>query len=411
VLFGPSHLYVFHHPQDEAKQIKAGKVIEKPTYDSAQEEIAKESGLVDNKANKSKEELLLNEDLIQVLPMVYEANAMSEELDKKVKFEICLVSPKTRGLKEGMSEVMVQLRNLENGNSWLLSRNNFINRKYLMQEMFQNYTEGDPDWNVPKEKDPFWEPVSTPVLIGTSLVYLQPLAYLIDMDESLAVIDWKGKEIGQLLVSLVPCDSKWEPLSDSSYVEDPKELLGKPYYFKFKIKGARGIPGNFEKSSCSYKFYLEDKPTLTQEVKGTMNPDYQHERQISFKTVTDQLITYLTNEAILVEVWGQQKEEGMRSGSTNSNTKELMMKEKTNATPTPPGAAVSKHTTSAQNNGGKSAAQLASEIQDRIKKAKEKGIKTVPIEDIESALAQITGAGSGANSKSTKGTSRACLLQ
>uniref|UniRef100_A0A2C9KML9 Kinesin-like KIF1-type domain-containing protein n=2 Tax=Biomphalaria TaxID=6525 RepID=A0A2C9KML9_BIOGL len=127
--------------------------------------------------------------------MVYEANAMSEELDKKVKFEICLVSPKTRGLKEGMSEVMVQLRNLENGNSWLLSRNNFINRKYLMQEMFQNYTEGDPDWNVPKEKDPFWEPVSTPVLIGTSLVYLQPLAYLIDMDESLAVIDWKGKEI------------------------------------------------------------------------------------------------------------------------------------------------------------------------------------------------------------------------
>ncbi|KAK7012042.1 Kinesin-like protein kif28p [Biomphalaria glabrata] len=411
VLFGPSHLYVFHHPQDEAKQIKAGKVIEKPTYDSAQEEIAKESGLVDNKANKSKEELLLNEDLIQVLPMVYEANAMSEELDKKVKFEICLVSPKTRGLKEGMSEVMVQLRNLENGNSWLLSRNNFINRKYLMQEMFQNYTEGDPDWNVPKEKDPFWEPVSTPVLIGTSLVYLQPLAYLIDMDESLAVIDWKGKEIGQLLVSLVPCDSKWEPLSDSSYVEDPKELLGKPYYFKFKIKGARGIPGNFEKSSCSYKFYLEDKPTLTQEMKGTMNPDYQHERQISFKTVTDQLITYLTNEAILVEVWGQQKEEGMRSGSTNSNTKELMMKEKTNATPTPTGAAVSKPTTSAQNNGGKSAAQLASEIQDRIKKAKEKGIKSVPIEDIESALAQITGAGSGANSKSTKGTSRACLLQ
>ncbi|KAH9487863.1 Kinesin-like protein kif28p [Bulinus truncatus] len=403
VLLGPNHLYVFHHPQDEAKLIKAGKKFEQPTYDSAQEEIAKESGLVDSKANKSKEELLLNEDLIQVLPMVFEANAMSEEMDKRVKFEICLVSPKARGLKEGISEVMVQMKNLENCNSWLLPRSNFINRKYMMQEMFQNYTEGEPDWNVPKEKDPFWEPHTTPVLIGTSLVLLQPLAYLIDMEESLAVIDLKGKEIGQLLVALVPCDSKWEPLGDSSYVEDPKELLGKAYYCKVKIKGARGIPGNFEKSSCSYKFYLEDKPTVTQEVKGTMNPDYQHERQISFKTVTDQLLNYLNNDSLIVEVWGQQKEEGMRSGSTNSSTKELMTKDKTT---TPSGGPDLP-----KNMDGKSATQLTSEIQDRIKKAKAKGLKSVPIEDIEHALAQLTGAANDTKNKSNKGTSRACLLQ
>lgn len=40
-----------------------------------------------------------------MLPMVNEADAMSAELDKKVKFELALVSPQARGLKEGKTEV------------------------------------------------------------------------------------------------------------------------------------------------------------------------------------------------------------------------------------------------------------------------------------------------------------------
>jgi hypothetical protein len=37
--------------------------------------------------------------------MVNEANAMSEEMDKKVKYELALISPQARGLKEGRTEV------------------------------------------------------------------------------------------------------------------------------------------------------------------------------------------------------------------------------------------------------------------------------------------------------------------
>ena len=54
VLFGSNHLYVFHHPQDEAKLAKEGKTMKEPTYDEAQEEIVKQSGLVKDGANKSK---------------------------------------------------------------------------------------------------------------------------------------------------------------------------------------------------------------------------------------------------------------------------------------------------------------------------------------------------------------------
>ena len=58
-----------------------------------------------NEAHLFPEDLLLQEDLIQMLPMVAEANAMAETLKKTVKFEITLVSPHAQGLKSGRTEV------------------------------------------------------------------------------------------------------------------------------------------------------------------------------------------------------------------------------------------------------------------------------------------------------------------
>ena len=54
VSFGPNHMYVFHHPQDLAKKMKSGETIETPTFDTAQKEIAKSSGLMGPADGKSK---------------------------------------------------------------------------------------------------------------------------------------------------------------------------------------------------------------------------------------------------------------------------------------------------------------------------------------------------------------------
>ncbi len=50
--------------------------------------------------------MILEEELIQLLPQVYQANAMSDELKKDMKFEIVLVAPQARGLKHGQTEVL-----------------------------------------------------------------------------------------------------------------------------------------------------------------------------------------------------------------------------------------------------------------------------------------------------------------
>lgn len=56
-------------------------------------------------------------------------------------------------------------------------------------------------WNpilIPQEKDPFWEPHTTPVLIGTVSVFMQTIPYLIEMTDKLNIMDVKGQEVGGL---------------------------------------------------------------------------------------------------------------------------------------------------------------------------------------------------------------------
>lgn len=45
---------------------------------------------------------------------------------------------------------MVKMTNPKTGNEWMWDRNKFINRKFLMQEMYQNYIEGEDDWDLPE---------------------------------------------------------------------------------------------------------------------------------------------------------------------------------------------------------------------------------------------------------------------
>lgn len=41
------------------------------------------------------------------------------------------------------------MKSLEDDAEWIWDRNKFLNRKFLMQEMYQNYVEGE-DWDLPQ---------------------------------------------------------------------------------------------------------------------------------------------------------------------------------------------------------------------------------------------------------------------
>lgn len=63
------------------------------TYDLAQEEIASKAGYNFNNEDQSIEQAILNKELLELIPAVEEANAIADELEKMVRFDIILVSP------------------------------------------------------------------------------------------------------------------------------------------------------------------------------------------------------------------------------------------------------------------------------------------------------------------------------
>ena len=148
VMFGNAHLYAFHHPQDaydrQRLAEKAGSEAPPPppvpTFNDAQKEIAKAKGFDMSSEGKSKEDMQLQEDLIEIIPMVNEVNAISEELDKKTWFEIVLISPQARGdTRNKRTLVFVKLVNLIDQTEFLWPKDKFIDRKFNMQEMYQDY--------------------------------------------------------------------------------------------------------------------------------------------------------------------------------------------------------------------------------------------------------------------------------
>ncbi|KAK0053203.1 kinesin-like protein KIF28P, partial [Biomphalaria pfeifferi] len=145
VLFGTTQYFVFVHPKERDASKKTYPEV---TFEMAQEEIAKHSGF-DISSNKSQEEALLQEDVLDLMPAIDNANSISEDLDKKMKFELMIVSPEARGELTGRTEVMIRVINLETKHEWVWPREKFLNRKFVMQEMYQNYLDGE-TWDLPK---------------------------------------------------------------------------------------------------------------------------------------------------------------------------------------------------------------------------------------------------------------------
>ena len=104
LVFGSTQLWVFQNPKEKGIDSKKYPPI---TYEYAQEEIAAKAGIKVDTAGGNADMALLQEDLIDTMPAVEEANSISEELDKKVKFEIILISPHMLGKMQGQAKADV----------------------------------------------------------------------------------------------------------------------------------------------------------------------------------------------------------------------------------------------------------------------------------------------------------------
>ena len=299
------------------------------------QQIAETERLQSAKQREIKQRSLLDQKLQRIIPLVKEANAMSEELDKSAKFRIKLravrkqsvandapASPAAGGGGGGDSEafsesqVWVQAEYPDRVPvQW--NEDKFMNRLYMMREMYQAFEEGGRDleckelqaWD--EDKDPFFDPPDDTQLLGKAAVYLSALYYLVDVEENVPIIDYKGKCNGELQMKVffdIDLDALLEGVGDIDADADITlhMFVGRKLPLVVECKGARGLPANLcSQVFCKYRWWLETEERRSEQAEGRhMNPQLNFVQRLEEMVVTKEFVDWLERGYIDVEVLG-----------------------------------------------------------------------------------------------------------
>ncbi|KAJ8341846.1 hypothetical protein SKAU_G00341370 [Synaphobranchus kaupii] len=253
-------------------------------------------------------------DYIKLMPMVAEANQMSQELHKGVQFKLeiknlAMSDSKGHDLEK---EVAVRATSQENKQVWAWSKAKFINRKFLMEELYQGWVEkgeGGSRSPLPQELDPFWDPLE-PIHLGSAHLWLQSLAFRIPLEEQVEVLGSEGTEEAILQTQLAPCSPAGLPLGEEDILIDPTELLGKRLDFTLVVEQCCGLRWlrDARDRGVQIGFRVYDSPATfyTPAVWHDTNPQLDHRMRFTMATVTQDFLGYLQTNALVLELWGLQ---------------------------------------------------------------------------------------------------------
>ncbi|XP_015446755.1 kinesin-like protein KIF28P [Pteropus alecto] len=255
--------------------------------------------------------LVVFQDYVKLMPLVAEANQMSEELKKELKMELKvknLASSDSRGC-DLQKEVMVKVTNQRTHEVWIWSKAKFINRKFLMEELYQRFLDGE-DSHVVQEDDPFWDPVQV-VHLGSAHIWLQPLAYCMKFEEQAEFLNCDGLEEAVLHIHITPCSPAGRACGEEDVVIDPLELLGKRMDFQIRIVrclGAKWLKEDAERGiQMGYRIYNLPYTLYTKPVWKIMNPQIEESVQFTALNASQEFLNYLQTNALIVDLWGLQE--------------------------------------------------------------------------------------------------------
>ncbi|CAF0775133.1 unnamed protein product [Brachionus calyciflorus] len=328
LVFGASQYYMFIDPS------KATPKDINYTFEMAQDEIAKASGLIssDKQANMSQEQIQCQAELIDLLPAIEEANAISIALDKKTVFSALPVSASARGEYDGKIKAYVCVKNFSTGLEWLWNKNKFLDRKADMTELYMDFMD---DGVINKDKfksyDPFYESPDTPTQIGTAMVFGKTLPYLLPNKTEAKILDLKSKEAGIINIEVVPCGANGKPLNEKEaapVITDPKiDLLNKPLSFMIKIGASKINNPIYEDIYCVFQMYKDNIIHKTDTIKGTSTPDFKFSKNFTFE-VTQEMLDFLLNQCLYIQIFGEQKHPKPEQINNKITTKEFFEREK-----------------------------------------------------------------------------------
>ncbi|ROJ78793.1 Kinesin-like protein KIF28P [Anabarilius grahami] len=254
-------------------------------------------------------------DYIKLMPMVTEANQMSKELKKGVEFKLeiknlAMSDSKGHDLEK---DIAVRVTSVESKQVWMWSKAKFVNRKFLMEEVYQQQVEGGEGADrapLPRDRDPFWDPLE-PLHLGSAHLWLQSVAFRIPLEEQVEVVGPEGTEEAILQTQLVPCSPMGLPLGEDDILIDPSELLGKRLDFQLVLDQCCGLRWVKEARNrgvqIGFRVFDCPQPLYTPAMWHNVNPLLDHRVQFTALKTSQELLSYLQSNALVLELWGLQE--------------------------------------------------------------------------------------------------------
>ncbi|KAJ6664741.1 hypothetical protein lerEdw1_006314, partial [Lerista edwardsae] len=315
IILGSNSAYLYIGPPTD----RTNEDLSRYDYDFVQSELAAAEGFSVDKLGPANRKdgkpdpsvLAVFHDYIKLMPLVAEANQMSVELSKDLKLELKvknLASSDSRGY-DLQKEINIKVTHQVTNQVWVWSKPKFINRKFLMEELYQRFLDGD-DVLVDKESDPFWDPVEV-IHLGSAHIWLQSLAYCMKLEEQMEILNSEGMEEAIILINIIPCFPNGRAFGEDDMVIDPLELLGKRIDFQVHILQCLGVKWIKEVAQrgiqIGYKVYDLQSSLYTKPTWKNVNPKIEELVQFSTLKTSHEFLNYLQKNALIVDLWGLQE--------------------------------------------------------------------------------------------------------
>ncbi|KAM6950499.1 kinesin-like protein KIF13B isoform 2-T2 [Lycodopsis pacificus] len=280
----------------------------------------------------------LREQIVRANLLVQEACFISEELERHTEYRVTLQIPSdnlnaNRKRDAVLSEPAIQVRRRCRGKQiWSLEKieNRLVDMRELYQE-WQDYhlhhQENPVMRSYFRRADPFFDEQENHSLIGVANVFLSCLFYDVKLQYAVPIINQKGEVAGRLHVEVVRVGGGLEDNmagGDEPDNNQDSEVHDRKLVCMIKILQATGLPqylSNFV--FCQYSFWDQPEPIIVapevdpaSSSPTTKDPHcmvvFDSCKEVAV-SVTEDFIEYLTEGAVVIEVFGHRQADAGRN--------------------------------------------------------------------------------------------------
>ncbi|XP_065844044.1 kinesin-like protein KIF13A isoform X2 [Oscarella lobularis] len=264
----------------------------------------------------------LKENMLSAMEMVREANCLSSEMDKDVKFKVSLqirrefLSPRRKGApkRKRPNEVVIALnyaKNKSRNTTWSVDK--LEDKLVDMRDMYQRLQDGALKDEL-EMNDPFYDQDSH-VLIGVANLFLECLHHEVELEYSPPIIDQKGEICGRLDVKIKRHQSfdLTDDMTDFVLLGNTPRMNGDDSYWTIQVSvvEASGLPQEWCKYVfCQYDFF-NHKQVIVSPLRDSNGVAIVRRQKVIFENdhifpvvATDDFVDYIAYDCIRFEVYG-----------------------------------------------------------------------------------------------------------